>query len=361
MNLAILGAGSFGTAMAAHGARLGYDVRLWCRTPAQAEAINRTRMNPRYQKGHKLGEEIRADSDFRKCAAFAENIVLAVPAQNLRDVLTRLASDGVRNRNLLSLAKGMEISSGKLPHQIAKEVLADSLSSDSHSSVTYSALSGPSHAEEVIRDLPTAVVVASESREAAQEWQKILNSPHFRVYTNGDLLGVELGGAVKNVIAIAVGISESLNFGDNAKAALATRGMAEIIRLGTALGASPLTLAGLAGAGDLMVTCYSHHSRNLRFGLAVGRGLSAEEAASEIGQVVEGAHTAKALVAYARRAGIELPIAEGVYAVVHEGASIEQTIEKLLFRDPKPEQPGTQPESNPELNLKLNPESGPHR
>ena len=331
MNLTILGAGSFGTAMAAHGARLGYDVRLWCRTSAQAEAINRTRANPRYQKGHKLSEEVRADSDFRKCAAFADNIVLAVPAQSLRDVLARLTSDGVKNKNLLSLAKGMEISSGKLPHQVVKEVLPPS------SSVTYSALSGPSHAEEVIRDLPTAVVVASESLETAREWQKTLNSPHFRVYTSGDLLGVELGGAVKNVIAIAVGISESLNFGDNAKAALATRGMAEIIRLGTALGAAPLTLAGLAGTGDLMVTCYSHHSRNLRFGLAVGRGLSPEEAASEIGQVIEGAHTVKALVTYARRAGIELPIAEGVHAVVHEGASVEQAIEKLLFRDPKPE------------------------
>jgi glycerol-3-phosphate dehydrogenase (NAD(P)+) len=317
--------------MASHGARLGYDVRLWCRTSAQAEAINKTRVNPRYQKGHKLGEEIRADSDFKKCAAFADNIVLAVPAQSLRDVLARLVSDGVKNKNLLSLAKGMEISSGKLPHQLAKEFLPP------QPSLTYSALSGPSHAEEVIRDLPTAVVIASESQETAREWQRILNSPRFRVYTSGDLLGVELGGAVKNVIAIAVGISESLNFGDNAKAALATRGMAEIIRLGTALGAAPMTLAGLAGVGDLTVTCYSHHSRNLRFGLAIGRGLSPEEAASEIGQVIEGAHTVKALVAYARKAGIELPIAEGVHAVVHEGASVDQAIEKLLFRDPKPE------------------------
>jgi glycerol-3-phosphate dehydrogenase (NAD(P)+) len=333
MNLTILGAGSFGTAMAVHGARLGYDVRLWCRSSAQAESINKTRVNPRYHKGHKLSEEIRADSDFAKCVAFADNIVLAVPTQSLRDVLERLASAGVENKNLLSLAKGIEISSGKLPHQIAKEVL----SSQELSSVVYSALSGPSHAEEVIRDLPTAVVVASGVHEAAREWQKILNSPHFRIYTSGDLLGVELGGAVKNVIAIAVGISESLNFGDNAKAVLTTRGMAEIIRLGTVLGAAPLTLAGLAGAGDLMVTCYSHHSRNLRFGLAVGRGLSAEEAASEIGQVVEGTHTVKALVAYARKAGIELPIAEGVHAVVHEGASVGQALEKLLFRDPKPE------------------------
>ncbi|MDR1649907.1 MAG: NAD(P)-dependent glycerol-3-phosphate dehydrogenase [Synergistaceae bacterium] len=333
MNLTIFGAGSFGTALAAHGARLGYDVRLWCRSPAQAEAINKTRVNPRCHKGHRLGEEVRADPDFEKCVAFANAVVLAVPAQSLRDILERLASTGVKNKSLLNLAKGMEISSGKLPHQIAEEVLPP----DSYPSVAYSALSGPSHAEEVIRDLPTAVVVASRSGEAAREWQKILNSPHFRVYTSGDLPGVELSGAVKNIIAIAVGISESLNFGDNAKAALATRGLAEIIRLGAALGVSPLTFAGLASVGDLMVTCYSRHSRNLRFGLAIGRGLSAEEAASEVGQVVEGAHTVKALVAYARKAGIELPIAEGVHSVVHEGAPIEQVIEKLLFREPKPE------------------------
>jgi glycerol-3-phosphate dehydrogenase (NAD(P)+) len=319
--------------MAAHGARLGYNVRLWCRSPAQAEAINRTRANPRYHKGYKLSEEVRADPDFGKCAAFSDAVVLAVPTQSLRDVLGRLASAGVKNKSLLSLAKGIEISSGKLPHQIAEEVL----SHHRHASVVYSALSGPSHAEEVIRGAPTAVVVASGSREAALEWQKILNSPNFRVYTSEDLLGVELGGAVKNVIAVAIGVLESLNFGDNAKAALATRGMAEIIRLGAALGASPLTLTGLAGAGDLMVTCYSRHSRNLRFGLAIGRGRSAEEAASEIGQVIEGAHTVKALVAYARKAGIELPIAEGVHAVVHEGASVGQVLEKLLFREPKPE------------------------
>jgi glycerol-3-phosphate dehydrogenase (NAD(P)+) len=151
-------------------------------------------------------------------------------------------------------------------------------------------------------------------------------------------MGIELGGAVKNVIAIAVGISQAMNFGDNAKAALATRGLAEMARLGAALGVAPLTLTGLAGTGDLMVTCYSHHSRNLRFGLAIGRGLNMEEAASEIGQVVEGAHTVKALVAFARKANIELPIAEGVHAVLFEGASIDQALQKLLFREPKPEQ-----------------------
>ncbi len=329
MKLTILGAGSFGTAMANYAAQLGYDVRLWCRNEAQASAINTTRCNPRYLKGYKLEPEVKADSDFEKSVAFARRVVLAVPTQSLRDILGRLAACDTKDKKLLSLAKGIEIATGKLPHQVAEELL---------SSVSWSSLSGPSHAEEVIRDLPTAVVVASKSHETALEWQRDLNSPHFRIYTGDDLLGVELGGAVKNIIAIAVGISESLNFGDNAKAALATRGLAEIMRLGAALGASPLTLAGLAGTGDLMVTCYSHHSRNLRFGIAIGRGLTLEEASSEIGQVVEGAHTVKALVGYARKAGIELPIAEGVHAVLYEGASIDHAIAKLLYRDPKPEQ-----------------------
>jgi glycerol-3-phosphate dehydrogenase (NAD(P)+) len=328
MNLTVLGAGSFGTALSAHAAKLGHDVRLWCRSGAQAEAINARRSNPRCFKNITLHERIRADSNLEKAVAFAEHVVLALPTQSLRDVLEHISPLELSGKKFLSLAKGIEITSGKLPHQIADEVLRNA---------SYSALSGPSHAEEVICGLPTAVVAASRSHSAAQEWQQALNSPRFRIYTSDDLLGIELGGAVKNVIAIAAGISQSMNFGDNAKAALATRGMAEIMRLGAALGANSLTLAGLAGVGDLMVTCYSQHSRNLRFGLAIGRGLNVREAASEIGQVVEGFHTVKALVAYARKAGIELPIAEGVHAVLYENASVEGELEKLLFRDPKPE------------------------
>ena len=328
MKLTILGAGSFGTAMANHAASLGHDVCLWSRDAAQVEAINRTHTNPDYLKEYKLCETLKAEDDFAKAVRFAPKIILAVPAQSLRDVMQRLSSLDFFKGRILSLAKGIEISTGKLSSEIAEEVLPH---------ISYSVLSGPSHAEEVIRDLPTAVVAASRSHETAVEWQKDLNSPHFRIYTGDDLIGVELGGAVKNVIAIAVGIGRGLNFGDNAIAALATRGLAEIMRLGAARGAAPLTLAGLAGVGDLMVTCYSSHSRNLNFGLAIGKGMTAEEASSQIGQVVEGAHTVKALVAYAREAKVELPIAEGVYAVLYEGASVKQILEKLLFRDPKPE------------------------
>ena len=180
-------------------------------------------------------------------------------------------------------------------------------------------------------------VTASRDEATAKEWQDLLNTPQFRVYSSKDLPGVELGGAVKNIIAIAVGAAIALEMGDNAKAALATRGLAEIMRLGVAMGADPLTLSGLAGVGDLIVTCYSLHSRNLRFGMAIGRGLSFEKAAAEIGQVVEGAYTTKAVVNHARREGVELPVAESVYKILYEGAALPEVIKMLMLRDPKPE------------------------
>lgn len=328
MSLAVLGAGSFGTAVADHAARVGREVVLWCRGGDQARHINERHRNPRYLKEYPLEASLRATAVLEEALEGADRVVLALPTQSLRSVLERLAPLSPEGRGFLSLAKGIEIATGLMPHRIFEEVLPGS---------SYSALSGPSHAEEVVRDLPTAVIVASKDPATAVEWQKLLNAPRFRVYTSGDVVGVELGGAVKNIIAIAVGIAHSLSVGDNARAALATRGLAEIMRLGSAMGASPLTLAGLAGVGDLMATCYSAHSRNFRFGAAIGRGASADSAASEIGQVVEGAHTVKALVAYARTKGIELPISEGVHAILYEGAVLQDVIERLLFREPKPE------------------------
>ncbi len=328
MSLAVLGAGSFGTAVANHAARKGHEVVLWCRTDDQARYINEHRRNPRYLEDCPLVESLRATSDLGEALGSADRAVLALPTQSLRGFLERLAPLSTEGHSFLSLAKGIEIATGLMPRAIFEEVLPGR---------PYSALSGPSHAEEVVRELPTAVIVASADPSEALGWQTELNSPRFRVYTSGDVTGAELGGAVKNIIAIAVGIAHSLSAGDNAKAALATRGLAEIMRLGTAMGASPLTLAGLAGVGDLMATCYSQHSRNFRFGAAIGRGASPEAAAAEIGQVVEGAHTTRALVAYARRAGIELPISEGVHAILYEGAALQDVIDGLLFRDPKPE------------------------
>ncbi|MBQ7264351.1 MAG: NAD(P)-dependent glycerol-3-phosphate dehydrogenase [Synergistaceae bacterium] len=326
---AVIGAGSFGTAVADLLARAGARTVLWCRDPAQARAIDETHHNPRRLRERELAPSLRATSDLGEALAEAGHVIVAVPTQSLRDVLGRLREHGAAGASLLSLAKGVEISTGLLPEKIFEDVMGQGAS--------FAALSGPSHAEEVVRGLPTAVIVAARDRDVALGWQARLGGPRFRVYTSGDVLGVELGGAVKNVIAIAVGVADALSLGDNARAALAARGLAEIMRLGAAMGASPLTLAGLAGAGDLMATCYSPHSRNLRFGMAIGRGASPEDAAAEIGEVVEGAHTVRALVAWAQRWGVELPICAGVHAVLYEGASLHETIERLLFRAPKEE------------------------
>lgn len=330
MKLTVLGAGSFGSAIANHAAGMGHDVLLWCRRAEQAEAINKTRENPDYHRGIKLHPSLSAGKDLEECLAFSNRLILAIPAQFQRGILENIAQSPANRRgfHLLNLAKGIEIGTGCFMHQIASELLP---------SASYSVLSGPSHAEEVARGMPTALVAASTEERRAVAWQELLNNRRLRVYTSDDVQGVEIGGAMKNVIAIAVGVARSMEFGDNSIAALVTRGLAEIMRYGAFTGANPITLAGLTGIGDLMVTCYSMYSRNLRFGLAVGRGKTPEEAAGEIGQVVEGMHTCRALVLRARMDGVELPLSEGIYRVLYEEASVADVLTELLFRDPKPE------------------------
>lgn len=330
MKLTIIGAGSFGTAIANHAAGMGHEILLWCRRAGQAEAINTTRKNPGYHSDLKLHPAIAARTDFEECLAFSNRLILAVPAQFQRGVLENISRSSANRRgyHLLNLAKGIEIGTGYFMHQIAAELLPDA---------SYSVLSGPSHAEEVARGMPTALVAASSEERRALAWQELLNSRRLRVYTSDDVQGVEIGGAMKNVIAIGVGVARAMESGDNSIAAFVTRGLAEIMRYGAYNGANPITLAGLTGVGDLMVTCYSMYSRNLRFGLAVGHGKSAAEAAAEIGQVVEGMHTCRALVLRARMDGIELPLSEGIYRVLYEDASVYDVLNELLFRDPKPE------------------------
>lgn len=336
MKLTILGAGSFGSAIANHAAGMGHEVALWCRRPQQAEAINNTRENPGYLRGVKLHAAVAASADFEECLAFSNRLILAIPAQFQRGVLESISRSSANKRgfHLLNLAKGIEVGTGYFMHQIANELLPDA---------SYSVLSGPSHAEEVARGLPTALVTASDEERRAVAWQELLNDRRLRVYTSDDVQGVEIGGAMKNVIAIGVGVARAMEFGDNSVAALVTRGLAEIMRYGAFTGANPITLAGLTGVGDLMATCYSMYSRNLRFGLAVGSGKSPEDAAREIGQVVEGMHTCRALVSRARMDGVELPLSEGIYRVLCEGASVSDILTELLFRDPKPEIIGINP------------------
>jgi len=328
--ITVFGAGSWGTAVADRGARRGHDVILWCRQEDQARAINTTGRNPRYLTGASLSPSLNATSDLHEAAGHSERWILAVPTQALREVLNRLAATAPRFLSVCNAAKGIEIVSRKLIHEIVAEILPGA---------RYSVLSGPSHAEEVVVGQPTAVVVASsDSREAAL-WQNLLNGGTFRVYTGTDVVGVEVGGAVKNVMAVAAGVARAMGLGDNAVAALVSRGLAETMRLGARLGARPLTLAGLAGVGDLMVTCYSHHSRNFRLGLALGEGLSLQEALERIGQVAEGATTVTAVVALSRELNGELPLAEAVHRVLYESVPPARVLEALFLRDPKPELP----------------------
>ena len=336
MKLTVIGAGSFGTAMTRHVSTVSggqNEVLLFCEQAAQAEAINRTHFNPNSMKEIELGANVAAvggAENFGRCLEFSDAIILALPSQALGSVLEKVAhlSNGGRGLRLLSLAKGIEISSGLFMHQLAERHVPNAV---------YSALSGPSHAEEVAVGMPSAVVAASRDQGAARMWQGALNDERLRIYTSADVQGVELGGSMKNVIAIAVGIARAMGFGDNSVAALVTRGLAEIMRYGASLGANSLTLAGLAGIGDLMVTCYSSLSRNFRFGAAIGGGKSADEACAEIGQVVEGMHTAKALALKAREAKLDLPISEGVYRIIYDRVPVKEVLTGLLLREPKPE------------------------
>ena len=332
MKLAILGAGSIGSAVACHAARLGHEVLLWCRREEQAGLITKARRNPGYLEGMPMPEGITATADISSVMAFSRDIISAVPTQSFRSVIGKLRETASGNKRsalrILNLAKGIEIESGKFLHEAAADEWPES---------RYSILSGPSHAEEVANGLPTAVVVASENDADSKFWQAHLNSGSFRVYTSDDVKGVEVGGAMKNIIAISAGVARSMKFGDNAVAALATRGLAEIVRYGVSCGANPHTFSGLAGVGDLMVTCYSMHSRNHRFGIAIGDGLDAEKAFSIIGQVVEGAFTAKALAPRARALDIELPVTDGIYRIVYEGAKVEEVLMDILLRVPKAE------------------------
>ncbi len=328
--LTVFGGGSWGTALAASAAKSGRQVCLWCRRSEQARAINALGRNPDYLGEIPLPPGLSATPDPEEAALASRMWILALPTQNLRKFLAVLSPFFTAGIEICNVAKGMEIETGRRISQIVEEVIPGA---------PYSILSGPSFAEEVARGLPTAVTVASSRESSALLWQSMLNSQRLRLYTSGDVAGTETGGAVKNIMAIASGLASSLGLGDNARAALVCRGLAEIQRFGACLGAHPLTLAGLAGMGDLVLTCYSMKSRNFRLGAALGRGLSLEGARAEIGQVAEGAYTVKAVVGEAKRLSVDMPISEGIWRLLYGGASPGEELERLLSRDPKPEYP----------------------
>jgi glycerol-3-phosphate dehydrogenase (NAD(P)+) len=324
MKIAVLGAGAWGTAISCVlAARM--EVALWVRDAAQAATIGSTRRNERYLPGFELPATVRVTADLADAARGTHLVLAATPVAGLRDLLTQLGAAAP----LVWLCKGFEEGTGALPHQIAAGALGDR--------ARYGALSGPSFAEEVARGLPCALTLASRDAAFAREAAALLHGGRMRVYYSSDLVGVEIGGAVKNVMAIAAGISDGLGLGLNARAALITRGLAEIARLGIALGGQPETFMGLAGAGDLILTATGELSRNRRVGLELARGRSLKEVVASLGHVAEGVHSAREAARLAASRGVEMPVTDAVSAVLEARLAPAAAVERLLARESKME------------------------
>lgn len=329
MKISVIGAGSWGTAIAQVIASNGYQVLLYARNSEQKDSINKNNLNSIYFPEFKLSKKIKASDSLKEVVSYGDTVLLAVPTQANREILENICNMIEKEQIIVSTAKGIEARTFRRNSEIIEEYLDNPVV----------VLSGPSHAEEVIRALPTTAVAASKNKEAAQLIQKIMMSAKFRVYTNPDIAGVEIGGAIKNIIAIAAGISDGLGFGDNTKAALITRGLHEMSRLGVRMGGQLLTFAGLSGMGDLVVTCTSIYSRNRRFGIKIGEGLSLEEAMKEVKQTVEGVSTTMALYEWYHRGkyDFDIPITKQIYQVLFEGKNPLQAVEDLMLRGPKHE------------------------
>ena len=325
VKIAVLGDGGWGTALAILLCEKDYSVHLWSNFPEYAIVLKEKRENIKFLPGINIPKEIEIGSDLEEAVAEASLIVLAVPSRFMRDICKKVKDVPYKNAKcLLSVAKGLEVDSLKRMSEVIEEELPG---------VSIAVLSGPSHAEEVSRYLPTAVVTAG----SAHYIQKIFMSERFRVYTSEDLVGVELGGAIKNIIAIAVGICDGLGLGDNAKAALMTRGIAEITRLGVAMGGKKETFAGLAGIGDVIVTCMSKYGRNLNFGRLLAQGKTREEALASTEMVAEGVPTTQAAYQLGKKYNVELPIINEVYQVLYKNKSYKKVVQDLMVRAPKPE------------------------
>jgi len=329
--VAVLGAGSWGTALAIHLARNGLQVRLWGHRPEHVERLRALRENPDYLPGYRLADNIEPLADLADAVRGAPHLLVAIPSRGFRDLLQQLKPLIDSFPGLFWASKGFEIETGKLLHEVVTEVLPD---------LNHGVISGPTFAVEVARNLPAAIACAGNHPRATEAFAELLRGEHFRVYTTDDLVGVELGGGLKNVLAIAVGIADGLGYGANTRAALITRGLAEIMRLGISLGARQETLMGLAGLGDIILTCTDDQSRNRRFGLALGKGKNVSQAEIEVGQTVEGLRAAKAVHDKAAALGLELPITEQAYRVLYEG---KQPVDAVRDLENRPQGP----ESNP--------------
>ena len=325
-----VGATSWGTTLGIILAREGHEVRLLARTEAEAAALEAARENSRFVPGVAFPESMRALSDPVEAHHSADLTIFAVPSQTLR-ANARSVTHAIHNDTIVvSAVKGLELSTGKR----MSEVLAEEVPSLAYG---ICALSGPNLAREIIRAMPASTVVGSEDSDAAAEAQAIINSSTFRVYTNDDLIGVELCGALKNIIALGAGMCDGMGFGDNSKATFITRGLAEIARLGVAAGASPATFAGLAGMGDLVATCMSTLSRNHYVGTQLASGKSLDQVRSDMDSVAEGVDTTRAALDLAATLGVEMPIAQATYGILFGGVSVSQAVQNLMGREPRSE------------------------
>jgi glycerol-3-phosphate dehydrogenase (NAD(P)+) len=328
-SVAVLGSGSWGTALAVHLARTGHRAILWGIETDELNAMARERVNNRYLPGVRLPDGVEIEHDFARAVAAADQLLVVVPSHAFREVLERARPLLRSGQRVAWATKGFELSTGKLPHEVADEVLG--------ADVPTAVLSGPTFAREVGAGLPSAMTVASRDESYALDLARSLSGENFRAYGSGDMTGVEVGGAVKNVLAIGAGISDGLGFGANTRVALITRGLAEMMRLGVALGAERETFMGLAGLGDLVLTCTDNQSRNRRCGLLLAAGKTPEQAQAEIGQVVEGVLAARAVHDVAQRLGVVMPISEQVYRVLYEGTPAKDAVNALMGRTIKAE------------------------
>ena len=326
--MTVVGAGSWGTALAIHLAREGHPTRLWGRDGAQLDAMRQARRNERYLPGAEFPDSLQATQGLAEALEGARDALIAVPSHAFRATLESIKPHLGTHTRIAWATKGFEIETGLLPHQVAREVLG---------ARPGAVLSGPTFAKEVGAGLPTAMTVASEDEGFARELALRLSGPNFRAYTQGDIMGVEVGGAVKNVIAIGSGIADGMGFGANTRVALITRGLAEMMRLGVALGAVRETFMGLAGLGDLVLTCTDDQSRNRRFGMALGRGRSLSDAQGGIHQVVEGLPAARAVNDVAQRLAVDMPICREIYRVMHEGKPVRAAVQALMGREVRSE------------------------
>ncbi|HLF98916.1 MAG TPA: NAD(P)H-dependent glycerol-3-phosphate dehydrogenase [Acidimicrobiia bacterium] len=330
MKVAVVGAGSWGTCVASLSS-VNTDTVLWARRPELAEAIDRDHENPSYLPGCSLPDALRGTSDLAAAVAGADVIVMGVPSHGFREVLTEIAPAIAPDTPVISLSKGVEQGTLKRMTEVTADVLVG------HLPGRIGVLTGPNLAKEVAEGQPAASVVAFTDEATAEAMQKVFMTPRFRVYTNTDVVGCETAGALKNVMAIATGIASGLGFGDNSRAALITRGLAELTRLGAALGGNPLTFLGLAGIGDLVATCTSEKSRNRTVGFQLGQGRSLDDIIADMNEVAEGVKSTRAVLELAATHSVEMPIAEQVGAVLYDGRAPMDMVAELMGREAKPE------------------------